>query len=119
MISFFFFFFFFKSHTTTEKSGSQDRLKRETSAKEGKIETAERLRPIGASAEEETSEGVGKTADSKDSRDSKPENHPQGSSVRKSDSGERSVEIIIQNQSQSASSTDSEDQKPHTLPPIQ
>ncbi|KAI5105506.1 dual specificity tyrosine-phosphorylation-regulated kinase 4 isoform X3 [Silurus meridionalis] len=102
-----------------EKSGGEDRLlRRETSAKGGKRETAERLRPIGASAEEETSEGVGNTADSKDSGDSKPESHPPASSERKSGSGERSVEIIIQHQSQSASSTDSEDQEPHILPPI-
>ncbi|XP_017328886.2 dual specificity tyrosine-phosphorylation-regulated kinase 4 isoform X1 [Ictalurus punctatus] len=106
------------SNRTAEKSGSEDRLRRENSAKGGKRETAERLRPIGASAEKETSEGVSNTAESKDSRDSKPESHPQGSSVRKSDSGERSVEINIQHQSQSASSTDSEDQEPHTLPPI-
>ncbi|KAK2838402.1 hypothetical protein Q7C36_013216 [Tachysurus vachellii] len=104
------------SNRTADKSSSEDRLKRENSAKGGKRETAERLRPIGASAEEETNEGVGKN--SKDSQDSKTESNPQVSSERKSDSGERSVEIAIQHQSHSASSTDSEDPEPHTLPPI-
>ncbi|GAA6107385.1 dual specificity tyrosine-phosphorylation-regulated kinase 4 isoform X1 [Tachysurus ichikawai] len=104
------------SNRTADKSSSEDRLRRENSAKGGKRETAERLRPIGASAEEETNEGVGKN--SKDSQDSKTDSNPQVSSERKSDSGERSVEIAIQHQSQSASSTDSEDPEPHTLPPI-
>lgn len=106
---------FFSHHTTADKSGSKDRIRRENSAKGGKRETAERLRPIGASAEKETSEEVGHTADS---QDTKPESNPQGSSERKVDSGERSIEIVIQHQSQSASSTDTEDPGPHTLPPI-
>ncbi|TSS60392.1 Dual specificity tyrosine-phosphorylation-regulated kinase 4 [Bagarius yarrelli] len=107
------------SYRTADKSGSEDRIRRENLAKEEKSETVERLRPIGASAEEETSEGMGSAADSKDGQDSKPESNPQqSSSERKSNIGQRSVEIVIQHQSQSVSSTDSEDQEPHTLPPI-
>ncbi|XP_072519312.1 dual specificity tyrosine-phosphorylation-regulated kinase 4 isoform X2 [Salminus brasiliensis] len=102
------------TNRTVEKSGSEDRLKRQNTVKDGKVETAERLRPIGASAEEETCEGVGTNASSKDSRDSKPESNQYSTT----DSGERSVEIIIKPQSQSQSSTDSEGQENHCLPPI-
>ncbi|XP_062856176.1 dual specificity tyrosine-phosphorylation-regulated kinase 4 isoform X2 [Trichomycterus rosablanca] len=102
----------------TDMVGVDDRLKREKSVKEGKRETAERLRPIGASAEKENCEGVGSTSNSKESTDSKAESSSQSNPERKSDSGERSVEIIIQPQSQSSPSTDSEEREHHSLPPI-
>lgn len=87
-----------------DKSGSDDKPKRvsDTSSKGGKTVSEERLRPIGASAEEENSEDSGKSV----SKDSKSDS-----------SGERSVQIIIK--SEQGSSTDSsEGQEPQFLPPI-
>ncbi|KAG9271960.1 dual specificity tyrosine-phosphorylation-regulated kinase 4 isoform X2 [Astyanax mexicanus] len=102
------------TNRTVEKSSSEDKLKRQNSVKDSKIDTAERLRPIGASAEEEACEGVDTNTSSKDSRDSKPESQQYSTT----DTGERSVEIIIKPQSESQSSTDSEGQEIHSLPPI-
>ncbi|XP_042608860.1 dual specificity tyrosine-phosphorylation-regulated kinase 4-like isoform X1 [Cyprinus carpio] len=87
-----------------DKSGSDDKLKRvsDTSSKGGKTASEERLRPIGASAEEDNSEDTGKSV----SKDNKSDS-----------SGERSVQIIIK--PQTGSSTDSsEGQEPQFLPPI-
>ncbi|XP_051545029.1 dual specificity tyrosine-phosphorylation-regulated kinase 4-like isoform X2 [Myxocyprinus asiaticus] len=87
------------------ESGFEDNLKSvsDNSSKESKTATEERLRPIGASFEEENGEeGKGVSQESKDS---------------KSDSsGDRSVQIIIKPQTES--STDSEGQELQFLPPI-
>ncbi|KAJ8391068.1 hypothetical protein AAFF_G00096890 [Aldrovandia affinis] len=68
------------NNRTAEKvaADGSDKLKRENSVKGGKMATAERLRPIGASAEEETCEGG--VRDTNDKRDM---------------GGERPVHIII------------------------
>ncbi len=87
-----------------DKSGSDNKLKRvsDTSSKGGKTASEERLRPIGASAEEDNSEDTGKSV----SKDSKSDS-----------SGEWPVQIIIK--PQTGSSTDSsEGQEPQFLPPI-
>uniref|UniRef100_A0A671RB72 dual-specificity kinase n=2 Tax=Sinocyclocheilus anshuiensis TaxID=1608454 RepID=A0A671RB72_9TELE len=87
-----------------DKSGSDDKLKRvsDTSSKGGKMASEERLRPIGASADEEKSEDTGKNVSKDSTSDS---------------SGERSVQIIIK--PQTGSSTDSsEGQEPQFLPPL-
>uniref|UniRef100_A0A9J7Y604 dual-specificity kinase n=2 Tax=Cyprinus carpio TaxID=7962 RepID=A0A9J7Y604_CYPCA len=87
-----------------DKSGSDDKLKRvsDTSSKGGKMASEERLRPIGASADEDNSEDTGKSV----SKDSKSDS-----------SGEHSVQIIIK--PQTGSSTDSsEGQEPQFLPPL-
>lgn len=86
------------------KSGSDNKLKRvsDTSSKGGKTASEERLRPIGASAEEDNSEDTGKSV----RKDSKSDS-----------SGEWPVQIIIK--PQTGSSTDSsEGQEPQFLPPI-
>ncbi|KAG7455975.1 hypothetical protein MATL_G00246830 [Megalops atlanticus] len=74
------------NNRTVEKATSEglDKLKRENSAKGGKMATAERLRPIGASAEEEVCEGGARDAKEADGkRDSE---------------GERPIHIIIKPQ---------------------
>ncbi|XP_051975872.1 dual specificity tyrosine-phosphorylation-regulated kinase 4-like isoform X2 [Xyrauchen texanus] len=93
------------ANRTDNKSGSDDKLKRvsDNSSKESKTESEERLRPIGASVEEENGE-EGKSV-SQESKDSKSDS-----------SGERSVQIIIKPQTES--STDSDGQEPQFLPPI-
>lgn len=92
------------SFSIADKSGSDDKLKKvsDTSGKGGKTVSEERLRPIGASAEEENCENSGKSV----SKDSKSDS-----------SGERSVQIIIKSE-QGSSSDSSEGPEPQFLPPI-
>ncbi|XP_026878044.2 dual specificity tyrosine-phosphorylation-regulated kinase 4 isoform X1 [Electrophorus electricus] len=109
------------TNRTGEKSGPEDRMKRENAARRGPEEPSERLRPIGASAEQNTCEGVGKSEamHSKDRHthndpDSKAESDPEA----KPDSGECAAEIIVKPQSQAESKTDSEERESHYLLPI-
>lgn len=82
----------------TDANGN-DKLKRDNSATQGQMVTVERLRPIGASAEEELCEGVAKVT-----RDTKQEA-----------GGERSVHIIIKPQLDVGTDGESPSQ---CLPPI-
>lgn len=68
------------SEKVSSESSSKESLRRDSSTAGSKMASAERLRPIGASAEDEACESVGKF--STDSEE-------QGSS------GERSVHIVI------------------------
>ncbi|XP_076878123.1 dual specificity tyrosine-phosphorylation-regulated kinase 4 isoform X2 [Brachyhypopomus gauderio] len=107
------------TNRTGENSGPEDRRKRENTARGDLVESTERPRPIGASAEEDPSEGMAKSemTDNKDSHtDSEPQSKPESDPEAKSDSGERTVEIILKPQSESSS--DSEGQEPHHLPPV-
>ncbi|TRY54549.1 hypothetical protein DNTS_033413 [Danionella cerebrum] len=92
------------SNRTADKSSSNDKLKRvsDTSSKGSKATSEERVRPIGASAEEKNSEDSSKNVSQESNSDS---------------SGERSVQIIIK--PQTGSSLESSDgQESHSLPPI-
>ncbi|XP_030645401.1 dual specificity tyrosine-phosphorylation-regulated kinase 4 [Chanos chanos] len=91
------------SNRTAEKLGPEgcDKVKRENTANGSKMVTEERLRPIGASAEEETSENS---------------SEPQTDS--KLDSGEqRPVQIIIKAQMEPRAESEGLD-PPQCLPPI-
>ncbi|XP_061109089.1 dual specificity tyrosine-phosphorylation-regulated kinase 4 isoform X1 [Conger conger] len=87
---------------TAEKAASDglDKTKRESSGKGGKMSAAERLRPIGASAEEETCEGG--------ARDVREKPGP---------GGERPVHIIIKSQQEPGTETACQEQA-QSLPPI-
>lgn len=93
----------FSCLTIADKSTSDEKLKRvnDNSSKGGKTASEERLRPVGASAEEDNGDDMSKS----ESKESKTDS-----------SGERSVQIIIK--PQTGSSTDSEGQDPQFLPPI-
>lgn len=75
--------FYGAAETVSSESNSSDKLKRDSSETGTKMAPAERLRPIGASAEEEVCESEGKL-----STDTK----------RQECSGERPIHIIIKPQ---------------------
>ncbi|XP_047453505.1 dual specificity tyrosine-phosphorylation-regulated kinase 4 isoform X2 [Mugil cephalus] len=85
------------------ESKSNDKLKRESSASGTKMAPAERLRPIGASAEEEVCESQGKN-----STDTK----------RQEESGERPVHIIIKPQEEEYADRKDSQEPNQCLPPI-
>ncbi|KAJ8261895.1 hypothetical protein GJAV_G00159680 [Gymnothorax javanicus] len=90
------------NNKTAEKPASDglNKTKRENSGKGRKMSTAERLRPIGASAEEETCEAGARDANDKPVV-----------------GGERPVHIIIKPQPEPVTAMECQDQ-PHSLPPI-
>lgn len=91
-------------HVTGEKiSSDSDRLKRDSSATRTKMAPAERLRPIGASAEEEMCEGEGKV-----SVDTK----------QQEGGGERPVHIIIKPQQEVGTERKDSQEPSQCLPPI-
>lgn len=94
-------------HGTAERvsseSNTNDRLKRDSSATGTKMAPAERLRPIGASAEEEMCEGEGKL-----STDTK----------QQEGGGERPVHIIIKPQEEMGTERKDSQEPSQCLPPI-
>lgn len=89
----------------SSESSTNDKLKRDTSSTGTKMAPAERLRPIGASAEEEVCESGGK-------RSSEDEQKEVGGG------GERAVHIIIKPQEDSGSDREHSQEPAQCLPPV-
>ncbi|XP_029910400.1 dual specificity tyrosine-phosphorylation-regulated kinase 4 isoform X2 [Myripristis murdjan] len=85
-------------------SNANNKIKRDTSATRTKMAPAERLRPIGASAEEEVSEGDAKV--------------PAMDGQQQEGGGERPVHIIIQPQQEVGAEREESQEPTQCLPPI-
>ncbi|XP_026168234.1 dual specificity tyrosine-phosphorylation-regulated kinase 4 isoform X2 [Mastacembelus armatus] len=92
-----------KSEMITSESNTNDKLKRDSSDRGTKMASTERLRPIGASAEEEVCENEGKF-----SKDTKQEEV----------GGERPIHIIIKPQEEVDIERKDSQELSHSLPPI-
>ncbi|XP_074533694.1 dual specificity tyrosine-phosphorylation-regulated kinase 4 isoform X2 [Halichoeres trimaculatus] len=88
----------------SSESSTNDKLKRDTSSTGTKMAPAERLRPIGASAEEEVCESGGKLSTEDEQKEG--------------GGGERSVHIIIKPQEEPGSEREHSQEPAQCLPPI-